>query len=135
MTPGPKGPGLRTGTVVVYVGRVLLDPPGAGDKHVKRRRFLETALQAAGAFAFAPAVLRQSAARPLIAYGTASGDITGPRGILWNRRAGGRGIVWSRTDRPARMLVEWATSDSFQNVHRMAGSIARDVTGFTARAD
>ena len=102
---------------------------------MKRRRFLETALQAAGAFAFAPAVLRQSAARPLIAYGTACGDITGPRGILWNRRAGGRGIVWSRTDRPARMLVEWATSDSFQNVHRMAGSIARDATGFTARAD
>ena len=28
-------------------------------------------------------------------------------------RRSGRAIIWSRTDRPARMLVEWSTSEKF----------------------
>jgi alkaline phosphatase D len=78
----------------------------------------------AARFARAPALLRQESARPAIAYGTASGDVTLSRAI-----------VWSRTDRPARMVVEWATTESFQNARRIAGPTAREATGFTARAD
>jgi alkaline phosphatase D len=91
-----------------------------------RRRFLVTAMQAAGAVAFAraPALARQESARPGIASGTAAGDVTGSRAI-----------VWSRTDRPARMLAEWSTTESFQNPRRVAGPVARDATGFTARVD
>jgi alkaline phosphatase D len=33
------------------------------------------------------------------------------------------------------MLVEWSTTESFQNIQRAAGSVARDESGLTARAD
>jgi alkaline phosphatase D len=89
-----------------------------------RRRFLSTGLKAAGGFAFAPAVLRQAAARPDIPYGTACGDVTRDRAI-----------IWSRTDRPARMLVEWSTTESMQNVRRVRGPQTRAAAGFTARVD
>jgi alkaline phosphatase D len=78
----------------------------------------------AARFARAPALVRQESARPAIAYGTASGDVTLSRAI-----------VWSCTDRPARMLVEWATTESFQNARRIGGPTAGEATGFTARAD
>jgi alkaline phosphatase D len=69
-------------------------------------------------------VLRQDSARPKIPYGTAVGDVTGSRAI-----------IWSRGDRASRMLVEWSTTESFQNVQRAPASIANEETGFTARVD
>ena len=48
---------------------------------------------------------------------------------------GDRAIVWSRTDRPARMVVEWSTTDSFTDVRRVVGPAALEDTGFTARLD
>jgi alkaline phosphatase D len=89
-----------------------------------RRTFLSRTLKAAGGFAFAPALIRQGATRPDIPYGTSSGDVTRDRAI-----------VWSRTDRPARMLVDWSTTESFQNVRRMRGPQATDASGYTARVD
>jgi alkaline phosphatase D len=91
-----------------------------------RREFLETTALAAAAVVFnrAPAIVRQESARPAMAYGSASGDVTRDRAI-----------IWSRSDRPARMRVEWATNESFQNLQRTGGSVARDATGFTARVD
>ena len=93
-----------------------------------RRRFLSAAMQTAGAVAFAraPAIARQTAARTGIPYGTATGDVTGTRAI-----------VWSRSDRPARMRVEWSTTESFQNVRRASApaAVARESTGLTARID
>ena len=53
-----------------------------------------------------------------------AGDVTGDRAI-----------VWSRTDRPARMVVEWATRASFTDVRRVVGPAALPETGFTARVD
>ena len=88
-----------------------------------RRSFLSTSLKAAGGFAFAPAVLRQAAERPDIPYGTASGDVTRDRAI-----------VWSRTDRPARMLVEWSTTESMQNARSVRGPRTTEAAGYTARA-
>ena len=89
-----------------------------------RRSFLSTGLKAAGGFALSPAFIRQTAARPGIPYGTASGDVTRDRAI-----------VWSHTDRPARMLVEWSTTESFQNVRRVRGPQTTDAAGYTARVD
>jgi alkaline phosphatase D len=89
-----------------------------------RRTFLSASLKAAGGFAFAPAFIRQTNARPGVPYGVSAGDVTRDRAI-----------VWSRTDRPARMLVEWSTTESFQNVRRVRGPQAIDAAGYTARVD
>ncbi len=100
-------------------------------RYRNRRAFLSASLQAAGGFAFAgpaniwgAAFVRQDATRPSVAYGVASGDVTRDRAV-----------VWSRTDRPARMLVEWATTDSFKDVRRLRGPATDDSAGFTARID
>ena len=89
-----------------------------------RRTFLSTTLKAAGGFALAPAVVRQDAARPGMPYGTATGDVTRDRAV-----------IWSHTDRPARMLIEWSTTNAFQNVRRVRGPQTSDAAGFTARVD
>jgi alkaline phosphatase D len=89
-----------------------------------RRTFLSTTLKAAGGLAVSPAFIRQAGARPDIPYGTASGDVTRDRAI-----------VWSRTDRPARMLVEWSTTESFQNPRRVRGPQTTEAAGYTARVD
>jgi alkaline phosphatase D len=83
-----------------------------------RRRFL---VSAAG-FAAAPAIVRSDTARPKMEYGVQSGDVTD-----------GRAIVWSRADRPARLVVEWDTTDAFRDVRRVLGPAALEETGFTAR--
>jgi alkaline phosphatase D len=104
-----------------------------------RRSFLSTSLKAAGGFALAcraeamsarareggtPAFVRQAGTRPDIPYGTSSGDVTRDRAI-----------IWSRTDRPARMRVEWSTTESFQNVQRVRGPQTTEAAGYTARVD
>ena len=57
-----------------------------------------------------PAVVTSDNQRPQIPYGVMSGD-----------PAGGRVILWSKTDRPARMLVEVATREDFRDARRVAG--------------
>lgn len=47
----------------------------------------------------------------------------------------GRAIVWSRSDRPARMIVEYSTAESFANPVRVIGPHAIEATDFTARVD
>lgn len=44
-----------------------------------------------------------------------------------------RGLIWARADRPARLEVEWATTDRFQNAQRISGPVATAATDFTAR--
>jgi alkaline phosphatase D len=87
---------------------------------VDRRTFLK--LTSAAAAAGFPAIVRAQASRPGTPCGVAAGDV-----------ADGRAIVWSRTDRPARMLVEYSTSDRFTNVQRIRGPIAFDGSDYTAR--
>ena len=78
-----------------------------------RRTFLSTTLKAAGGLLVcradamatnraqaAPALIQRDAVRPGIPYGTAVGDVSGSRAI-----------IWSKTDRPAQMIVEWATTE------------------------
>jgi alkaline phosphatase D len=93
-----------------------------------RRRFLSRlSATAAGTLLLprrAPALLTADAARPQAAHGAMVGDV-----------ARDRAIVWSRTDRPARLVVEWATRESFADVRRVPGPAALPETGFTARVD
>ena len=74
---------------------------------VTRRRMLKTV--SATALATVSGIARPyvsfAADRPLITHGIQSGDVSVDSGM-----------VWARADRPARMLVEAATSDSFDDV-------------------
>ena len=71
-----------------------------------RRCFITTAASAAAASVasgIAKPYLSRAADRPLITHGIQSGDVSIDSGV-----------VWARTDRPARMLVETATTESFK---------------------
>jgi alkaline phosphatase D len=70
----------------------------------------------------APAIVPADKLRPTIPYGIASGDITQ-----------GSAVIWSRSDRPARMLVEYADDDTFRNPRQIMGSAALAASDYTAR--
>jgi alkaline phosphatase D len=71
-----------------------------------------------------PALIRARSQRPATPSGVMSGDISAERAVLW-----------SRTDRPARMMVEYSTTASFKAVTRIEGPVALATTDFTARVD
>jgi len=73
-------------------------------------------------FAQAPAIITSDKLRPTIPYGVASGDING-----------NRAVVWSRSDRPARIVVEYATDESFRGAQRVLGPNALEASDYTAR--
>ena len=68
----------------------------------------------------APAFARSG--RPVITHGVQSGDVS---------QTGG--IIWSRTDRPSRMLVELAATESFKNTKQVVGPNALAVHDFTGK--
>jgi len=93
---------------------------------LSRRRLLataaaSTALSAAGGIA--RPYLSRAADRPLITHGVQSSDVSVDSAV-----------VWARTDRPARMLVEAATSDSFKTIRRAVFVDALPESDFTASA-
>ncbi len=69
-----------------------------------------------------PAVVVAEPARPKMPSGVMSGDVT----------LGGA-VLWSRCDRPARMIVEAATTESFRNSRRYRGPIAAPEHDFIAK--
>ena len=93
-----------------------------------RRRFLGGALATGGALVAAGAWPRRAAAqtaaaaRPTLPFGVQAGEV-----------AAERAVVWSATDRPARMLVEYAATESFQNPRRVMGPAALPETGYAAK--
>jgi alkaline phosphatase D len=91
-----------------------------------RRRFLTTAASSGALVAvggIAKPALSRAADRPVITHGIQSGDVSV-----------GSGVVWARADRPARMLVEVATSDSFKSIRSEVCVDALPETDFTAKA-
>ncbi len=72
----------------------------------------------------APAIVAQDSARPRITHGVASGDVSGDRATLW-----------ARVDRPARLVVEWDTSERFSAPRRVVGPVALPETGLAALVD
>src|SRR5947207_15577509 len=92
-----------------------------------RRDFLRhsaAALAAASSSTRAFGIVVQESSRPATPCGVATGDVSGDRAI-----------VWSRTDRPARMIVEYSTTPSFSDRRRIVGPAALEETDFTARVD
>jgi alkaline phosphatase D len=90
-------------------------------RHLLRATASSAALAAAGVIA-RPALSR-AADRPLISHGVQSGDVSVDTGV-----------VWGRSDRPARMLLEASTTESFSAIHSSVFVDALPETDFTAKA-
>lgn len=88
-----------------------------------RRRFLQSSAAALATFA-APPLIAADGVRPMAAHGLQFGD-----------SLGNSLMVWSRSDRPARMLVEWSTDERFANATRIVGPDALEHSDFTARQE
>src|SRR5262245_8487456 len=89
---------------------------------ITRRRFLTAAASATSALIAHPSISRAQD-RPLVTHGIQSGDVSMDSGM-----------VWARTDRPARMLVDIATTDSFRDIRQSVFVDALPETDFTAKA-
>ena len=76
------------------------------------------------ALAQAPPIVTADGEQPKIPFGVMSGDPSGDRAI-----------IWSKTDRPARMLVEIATRENFSDARKIAGLAALAPSDYTARID
>lgn len=60
--------------------------------------------------------------RPAAPFGVQLGDVQRDRAV-----------VWSRSDRPARLIVEWSTDEKMRNARRIEGPVATPETDLTAR--
>jgi len=91
---------------------------------LSRRRFLATAAASTAISAVVPRpYLSRAADRPVITHGIQSGDVSLDSAV-----------IWARADRPARMLAEVATTDSFKTIHRAVFVDALPESDFTANA-
>jgi alkaline phosphatase D len=70
----------------------------------------------------APAIVTADTARPGLPSGIASGDVTADSAV-----------IWSRCDRPAQMLIEVATSDSFRTAQLLRGPVVRPENEFIGK--
>ena len=80
-----------------------------------RRRFLKNSIASSIALSFpalaqAPAIITSERLRPQALSGLQIGDVTGDRAM-----------VWSRSDRPARLVVERAFRPDFRDAVRLRG--------------
>src|SRR3954463_11767534 len=73
-------------------------------------------------FGQAPAIVAAPGSRPGTPYGVAAGDVSG-----------GRALIWSRTDRTARMFVDYSTTERFADSLTVRGPAALETTDFTSR--
>ncbi len=90
-----------------------------------RRQFLTAT--SAMAFTLAGGIAKpyvsRAAGRPVITHGIQSGDVSGSSAV-----------IWARADRPARMIVEAATTESFKNIVEVRTAEAPANADFTAKA-
>ena len=89
-----------------------------------RRQFLTAASATAITFAggIAKPYVSRAAGRPVITHGIQSGDVSGSSAV-----------IWSRADRPARMVVEASTTESFKDILEVRTAEARAEADFTAK--
>ncbi len=62
--------------------------------------------------------------RPVITHDVQTGDVTQSSAV-----------IWGRADRPSRMIVDVATTESFSNARRVQGPAALETTDFSAKMD
>ena len=94
-----------------------------GEPLTRRRLLTGFASTAAIATGIGKPFISRAADRPMITHGVQSGDVSI-----------GSGVVWARADRPARMLVEVSTTDSFKIIRDTVYIDALPETDFTAKA-
>jgi alkaline phosphatase D len=88
-----------------------------------RRRFVAGAAATTAVTPFGFPFLSRASDRPVISHGVQSGDVSMDAGV-----------VWARADRPSRMHVEIATTDSFKDIRHAVFVDALPETDFTAKA-
>lgn len=76
---------------------------------LSRRRLLATGTAGLVVSGLGLPALSQAASRPVFTHGVQSGDVDLASGM-----------VWTRTDRPARVMMEWSTTESFASPMRLA---------------
>jgi alkaline phosphatase D len=106
--------------------RIITRPAIVRARSLTRRRFLKTtaATLATGALgSLARPAISRAADRPVVTHGVQSGDVST-----------NSGVVWARADRPARMQVEIATTDSFKDIRGGVYVDALPESDFTAKA-
>jgi len=97
-----------------------------------RRHFIQLGSAALGAATWphwvsaqsAPALIASDVQRPAALQGLQFGD-----------PSNGSVLAWSRSDRPARMLVEWSLDAQFRQPTRLVGPYALEASDYTARQD
>lgn len=94
-----------------------------------RRGFTQTAAAALSGWSWPPSSLLAqdppSGERPAATCGVASGDVTT-----------GRAVLWARSDRPARMIVDVSTDESFRSgVRSVEGPETMPHRDFTAKVE
>ncbi|MEG0120436.1 MAG: PhoD-like phosphatase N-terminal domain-containing protein, partial [Pseudomonas sp.] len=90
------------------------------DFNVGRRRVMQVVGAGLLMPGLAPAVIASVKDRPQLTDGVQSGDLQGDRAM-----------IWSRSDRPARMVVEWDTRSQFRNPRRIVSALADARSDFT----
>ncbi|HBP47875.1 alkaline phosphatase D family protein [Pseudomonas sp.] len=91
---------------------------------VRRRSLIQTLSAGLVLPSLAPAILANVQDRPQMTDGVQSGDLLGDRAM-----------VWSRSDRPAKLVVEWDTTSTFAQPRRAASAQAHAGTDYTARVE
>lgn len=91
---------------------------------LRRRGLLQVGAGGALAAAMPSRIFAQTSdkMRPQLPFGVQTGDFTDDGAL-----------VWAAADRPARMMVEYATTESFTDARRLIGPYALDATDYTAR--
>lgn len=72
----------------------------------------------------APALITRDSQRPQFPSGVQSGDALADAAV-----------IWTRSDRPARLWLEWSTMASFAQSQRVRGPYLLDDSDFTGRVD
>jgi alkaline phosphatase D len=104
------------------------------NSHVSRRKFLKSAglLLGTAVIPLAPGRTAIAASSVRLA-GTAEPQVQ--QGIQIGDMRAHRAVIWSRSDRPARMFVEYDFNPRFTNPIGVRGPFALDTSDYTARVD
>ena len=87
---------------------------------LSRRHFLATTAGALGTLALP--YLSRAADRPAVTHGVQSGDVSTDSAM-----------IWARADRPAQMMVEISTTESFRNARALPPITTLPEQDFTAK--
>ena len=101
---------------------------------VSRRKFLKSSGLLLGAAAVPWSAPRTSHAAPIISALT-SAEPQLEQGIQIGDVRADRAVIWSRSDRPARLLVEYDVHENFTKPIRVRGPYALETSDYVARVD